>query len=159
MTRPQWVCWRYELDGNQWRKPPIHPLTGRKTDSTKPGRWATYEEAVRAYQAHGYDGIGCIFGPQDGYIRIDLDNCRCPGTGEIDRWALEILAYLTTYAEVSPSGEGIHLIARGKLRGPDRKVSKLGEHHHGSLEMYASSHNYFTWTNAQLPGYSEIREC
>jgi primase-polymerase (primpol)-like protein len=156
--RTRWVCWRYELDGNNWRKPPYHPGTGRKADTTKPGQWATYAQACAAYHGQGHDGIGYVFLPQDGYIRIDLDDCRNPQTGAIDRWAQEILVFVGTYAEVSPSGEGLHLIAKGKLRGQDRKVSGLGEHHHGTLEMYSAGQNYFTYTGAALDS-REIREC
>jgi putative DNA primase/helicase len=158
--RPQWVCWRYEWDGSRWRKPPFHPLTGQKTDTTRPGQWATYKEAARAYLNGGYDGIGYVFFPGEGYTRLDFDHCRDPLTGNIDRWVLEILAFLNTYAEVSPSGDGLHVIARGQLHGRDRKTDGLGEHHHGALEMYSQAQNYLTWTNERLDGGTEsIREC
>lgn len=155
--RPQWVCWRYEWDG-KWRKPPFHPLTGQRTDPTELGRWGTYHEAVRALVRGGYDGIGYVFLPSEGYVRLDFDDCRDPQTGIIDQWAVEILDYLQVYAEVSPTGEGLHAIAKGELGRVDRKVSGLGERHQGTLEMYSQGQNYLTWTNERL-NEGTIREC
>jgi putative DNA primase/helicase len=145
--RTQWICWKYEWLQEKLRKPPYHPGTGRKVDPTKKQVFGTYKEAVRTYLTGGYAGIGYVFYPEEHFIRLDFDDCRDPQSGQIDNWALEILAYLRTYAEISPSGDGLHAIARGKLNGRDRKVSHLGEHHRGTLEMYASGQNYFTWTN------------
>jgi primase-polymerase (primpol)-like protein len=156
--RPQWVCWRYELDG-KWRKPPFHPLTGQKTDVTRPGRWATYEQALMLRE--GYHGLGYVFLPSEGYTRLDFDHCRDRGTGQIDQWVLEILSYLQTYSEVSPSGQGVHAVARGRLPGIDRKTDRLGEHGQGALEMYSAGQGYLTWTNERIDGYGDgiIREC
>lgn len=156
--RPQWVCWKYEFDG-KWRKPPFHPGTGLKTDVTRPGLWATYKVAAQAYLGGGYDGIGYVFLPQDGLVRLDFDHCRDPQTNELDQWVLEILQYLQTYAEVSPSGEGVHALAYGRLRGIDRKTTGLGSAGQGTLEMYSQGQGYFTWTNERLGCGDGIREC
>ncbi len=155
--RPQWVCWKYELDG-KWRKPPYHPGTGLKTDVTRPTRWATYKEAVRAYLNGGYDGIGYVFLPHEA-IRLDFDHCRDSETGQVDQWVLEILQYLQTYAEVSPSGQGVHALAYGRLRGIDRKISGLGADSQGSLEMYALAQGYLTWTNERLDYADSPQDC
>ncbi len=160
--RQQWVCWRYEWIDAKWRKPPYHPTTGRRVDPTKRQQFGTYKEAARAYLAGGYAGIGYVFYPEEGYIRLDFDNCRNPETGQIDQWVLEVLAYLKTYAEISPSGDGLHAIAKGKLHGRDRKVGNLGEHHRGILEMYSAGQNYFTWTNERYdsdPIREAVEEC
>jgi len=157
-VRPQWVCWKYEFDG-KWRKPPFHPLTGLKTDVTRPACWATYKEAVRAFLNGGYDGIGYVFLPQEGYTRLDFDHCRDPQTGQLDQWVLEILSFLQTYAEISPSGEGVHAIALGRLRSQDSKTDRLGLRHQGTLEMYSQGQNYVTWTNERLDYGDDPREC
>jgi len=119
-----------------------------------------YKEAARAYLNGGYDGIGYVFLAEEGYTRLDIDHCRDPLTGHIEKWAQEILAFINTYAEISPSGDGLHAIARGRLHGPDRKTDRLGEHHHGMLEMYSQAQNYLTWTNERLDGGTDsIRDC
>jgi len=120
-------------------------LTGQKTDPTELGRWGTYDEAVRALVRGGYDGIGYVFLPSEGYVRLDFDDCRDPQTGIIDQWAVEILDYLQVYAEVSPTGEGLHAIAKGQMH---------------RAEMYSQGQNYLTWTNERLnEGTESIREC
>ena len=40
----------------------------------------------------------------------DLDDCRDPESGDIERWALTIVFNLSTYCEISPSGKGLRLI-------------------------------------------------
>ena len=150
--RLQWVCWRYELIDNKWKKPPYDPRTGRRADTTKRQQWSTYKEAARACLHGSYDGIGYVFQAHEGYIRIDFDNCRNPKTGQIDKWAMEIVTFLNSYTEISPSGDGIHILAKGRLRGRNRSVDKLGAHQLGKLEMYANSTQYFTWTNNHLDG-------
>ncbi len=154
-AKRQWVCWRYELIDNKWKKPPYDPRTGRRADTTKPQQWSTYKEAAQTCLHGGYDGIGYVFQVHEGYIRIDFDNCRNPETGQIDKWAMEIVAYLNSYTEISPSGDGLHIIVKGRLRGRNRSVDKLGAHQLGKLEMYANSTQYFTWTNNYLDGTPE----
>ena len=48
--------------------------------------------------------------------RLDLDNCRNAATGQLSNLAHQMLATFHTYAEVSPSGLGLHII--GSCRGP-----------------------------------------
>lgn len=140
-ARPQWVCWRYELIGEQRKKPPFHPLTGRKTDITRPERWGTYREALTAYRTGQYDGIGFVFLPRDPYTGIDLDHCIDAETGTIAEWARKILVALNSYSEYSPSGEGLHIITTATL--PTRGLKE------GNTEVYSSG-VYFTWTNRHL---------
>jgi putative DNA primase/helicase len=156
--RRQWVCWRYELVNGNWKKPPYNPLTGQKVDTTQRQPLATYKEAALAARAGRFDGIGYVFYPEERFIRIDLDHCRDPHTGQIDKWAQEIAAFLKTYGEVSPSGEGLHFIAKGRLHGRNRRVTKLGKHRRGELEMYSQGQGYFTWTNERIDD-SPVREC
>lgn len=53
-------------------------------------------------------GVGFFFGNNSGYIGIDLDEIRNPSglTAE----ARQIIAICNSYAEVSPSGRGVHII-------------------------------------------------
>src|SRR5262245_47867226 len=48
---------------------------------------------------------------------IDLDHC-ITDAGSLSELAAEIIGYAETYAEISPSGEGIRLFARGSLDAP-----------------------------------------
>lgn len=65
---------------------------------------------------------------------MDLDKCRDPESGEVEPWATEIVNGLGSYTELSPSGEGLHIILKGKVPAP----LKLDY-----IEMY-SIERYFT---------------
>jgi putative DNA primase/helicase len=140
--RPQWVCWRYkEHQGEKLTKIPHSPSTGRRASTTDLMTWATFEEALAAYENDGivpYDGIGFVFSGADPFVGIDLDDCRGPKSGKIAPWAKEIINRIPEgYTEASPSGTGIHIILKGAVRaGGMRK---------GPIEMYSRG-RFFTIT-------------
>ena len=134
--RPQWVNWKYAWNGKKWTKHPHNPRSGRKASSVDLMTWSKFEDVLAAYEAGEYDGIGFMFCSGDPYSGVDVDGCRNPETGEIEPWAADIIEALDSYTELSPSGEGIHTIMRGKVPAP----LKLGY-----LEMY-SIERYFTVT-------------
>jgi hypothetical protein len=138
--RNQWVVWKYEWnprkkrkDGSglkgEWDKPPSSVHTGRHADSTDPATWATFGQALAAYQGGGWDGIGFAPIPDNGLAVIDLDKCRDPATGVIEARAAGIVSAMETYTEVSPSSTGLRIVCRG--RKPDRERSKKG-----TVEIY-----------------------
>ncbi|QIN82806.1 hypothetical protein GBA63_09190 [Rubrobacter tropicus] len=93
------------------------------------GLWGKFEEAHAAFcENRDLQGIGLLIEPGRAImiggekvypVFFDLDNCRDPETGQIEPWAEEILWSLDTYAEVSPSGEGIRAI--GLVREPEER--------------------------------------
>jgi hypothetical protein len=116
--RRQWVnCQHGE-------KIPLNPRTGRYASTTDSLTWGAFEEAVRRAEEHGL-GIGFVFSSGDPFVGVDLDKCRSPETGEIAPWAQEIIEEVDSYTEVSPSGTGVHIIAKGKL--PKSLSKKLTE--------------------------------
>lgn len=107
--------WVVHLD-----KEPYDPKTGRRASTTDSRTWATFPEALKAFESGGWEGIGFVFSSGDPFIGIDLDNCRDPETGDLKEWAAKVCAaFVDAYKEVSPSGRGVHIIARGKA--PNRK--------------------------------------
>ncbi|WP_139244201.1 DNA primase [Arthrobacter alpinus] len=92
------------------------PLTisGTAGSSTNSRTWATYEDAVASSAGVG---LGFVLNG-DGIGVIDLDHAIVDGV--ILPWAAEILAANPgTFAEVSQSGEGVHiwgLLAAGRGR-------------------------------------------
>ncbi len=135
-VRPQWVAWRYEKCGDGFTKVPYNVRTGRKASTTDLMTWGTFEEVLTAYESGNYAGIGFVFSSGDPYVGVDLDGCVDPETGEIEAFAKKIVADLDSYTEVSPSGKGLHVIAKGKITS-DRKGRQA--------EMY-SSKRFFTMT-------------
>lgn len=139
-ARPQWVNWKRERRGDKVTKVPYTPDTGRKASSTDLMTWGTFEQALDVLE--DYDGVGFVFCSADPYTGIDLDHCRDPETGQIEPWAQEIVKALASYSEVSPNGEGCHIIVKGKVPRNGRR---------GEVEMY-SSDRFFTVTGYVLGG-------
>lgn len=110
--RRQWVCWVLQNRKGKPTKVPVQPNgLGAATDN--PATWSTLAQCLDAVAKHGYAGVGYVF---DGdVVGVDLDKCRDPLTGAIDDWAMEIIARLRSYTEVSPSGTGVHIIVRGQI--------------------------------------------
>jgi hypothetical protein len=153
---PHWLVWRYveEVDPVSgevdWDKPPVNAKNGGPGSSTNPATWTTFGEAHDAYTELDYDGIGFVLhhsGEDRRLVGIDLDKCRCPETGLIDPWALNIIAGLDTYAEVSPSGTGVRLFLYGAL--PPH--GKLNGRKKGPVEAYEAG-RYVTVTGQHIDG-------
>src|SRR5260370_33944893 len=81
-----------------------------------------------------YDGMGFAI-QNSGIVFIDLDHVRNPETGEIAQWAIEAVAAIGSYTELSPSGDGLHVYTLGKLPGKGTK-SKFSDG--SAMEMYAA---------------------
>jgi hypothetical protein len=145
----QWLCWRSEERDGKPTKVPYSPATGKRADSMLPDTWSGYQEAVRTCKEKGYGGIGFVFTPEDDLCGVDLDKCLDPDTGEIEGWAQAIIEELDSYTEISPSGNGVHILVRATLpEGRNRK---------GRFEAYDRS-RYFTVTGKHLAGTPETIE-
>ena len=137
--RPQWLVWKLEERDSKPTKIPYIAGGVGKASSTDSETWRSFDEAVVALKTGRYDGIGFVFSTGDPYAGIDLDDCRNPESGELEVWAAKTVQDLDGYAEVSPSGTGVHIIVRGKA--PNKK--------RGKVEAY-SSERYFTITGQVL---------
>ncbi len=112
----QWVGWRYIFRGDGKRtKFPVSPVTGRGADSTDSAHWGTLADALELLDRENCEGISFAFAPDDPYCGIDLDDVIDPDTGEADPDALAVVDRFASYAELSPSRTGIHIILRGSL--------------------------------------------
>jgi primase-polymerase (primpol)-like protein len=111
---PRWVAWKLEkYDKGKWTKVPYNARTGGKASPTIPQTWTSFKQAIAAYLKGGYQGIGFMFA--NGWCGIDLDECRNPVTGQIEPWAIDIVARINSYCEVSPSMTGLHLFTLAEL--------------------------------------------
>ena len=130
---PQWVCWRAKERDGKMTKIPIDPQTGSFASVSDPESWLMYEVALGASESE--DGLGFVFTEDDPFVGVDLDDCR--EDGELTDWAADIVDRLDSYTEVSPSGEGVHVLIEGII--PSSKSRS------GSVECYDSS-RFFTMT-------------
>jgi putative DNA primase/helicase len=105
-ARAQWVLWKYVTRHGKTTKMPYQP-DGRAASTTDPATWSTFA-AVRA-AVDGYDGIGFVLRADDPYVGVDLDHVINTETGEVSRWAQEIIDALNSYTEITPGGDGLRV--------------------------------------------------
>lgn len=150
----QWLVWKLELrqdkqGRDRWTKVPYNAGTGTQASTTDPSTWSTFADAVDAYKASAghYGGIGFVLTLP--LVGVDLDDCRDPLSGTLTPEAEAIVREFDSYTEVSPSGTGVKIFARGVLPGSGRKC--------GPIEMYTTA-RYFTCTGQRVAGTNaEIR--
>ncbi|MCM3489100.1 phage/plasmid primase, P4 family [Alkalihalophilus marmarensis] len=139
---PQWIVWKSEIRNDKPTKVP-YQANGQFAKSNDRSSWSTFNEAQHAFATGRYDGIGFMFSKEDEFIGIDLDDCI--EEGAYNELAKDIVDIVDSYTEFSPSGEGLHIIIKGKLplRGPGtgKKNPELG------LEIYRHG-RYFTFTGS-----------
>ena len=156
---PQWVgwrpAWRDNVPGNDITKPPLCVRNGTVRGMgyvDQPRTWATFDDALRAWEAFKLAGLGIVLSPEAGLVGLDLDHAL-DATGKPHPWGGAILQrFPDAYTEWSPSGTGFRLFLRGTLPasfGRGRKCGGLGDGS-GALEVYGAG-RYLTVTGARLP--------
>lgn len=136
----QWVVWRYEnKDGTKPTKVPYCPRWATKAAVDNPKTWGSFSDALQAMASGEVDGVGFVLTEDDPYGFIDLDNAwqrneagaliHEDPQGVHDR-QVKIFNTFDSYAEKSPSGEGLHIIVKTPNVPNGRKRS--------SIEVYTS---------------------
>lgn len=114
---PGWVCWRYEQREGEAkpRKVPFyasgarrHGVQGRPEDRQQ---LTTFDAARTAAIRRGFDGVGFCPMPEWNITALDFDGAIIDGGlhPEVERLVAG------TYAEWSPSGQGVRAFMRGNL--------------------------------------------
>jgi putative DNA primase/helicase len=113
--RAQWVTWKLiQREGAQKAtKVPFNARTNKPASTTDPDTWSTFEVTMAAFYTGGYDGIGFVFTENDPYIGIDFDHVAWGANWDPE--VLEHVKAISGYTETSPSGDGIHVIARAEV--------------------------------------------
>lgn len=134
----QFVCWVGD------DKIPKNPHTGGNAQANNPDTWGTFEEAIEACDKYNFDGIGIEFG--NGIFGVDLDHCL----DDLD-FCDEFVETLQSYAEISKSGNGIHIICKGTLPSGARR--------RGNVEMYSSGRYFICTGNLYNQKYKKVVDC
>jgi hypothetical protein len=156
-ARPQWVVWRREERGGKLTKVPYRPADTRaRAESDGPATWSSFVEAVEALAADPtLDGLGYMFGADDPFAGVDLDDAM--EGDELHPDARAVVEALDSYTERSPSGSGVHVLVRGAMPG-GRGRNVKGQPWGGGMEGYSSG-RYFTVTGEHLHGTPrEVRD-
>jgi hypothetical protein len=151
---PNWVCWKWEwrVDKKKgtagWTKPPFRPnVPSAYARNNDPQTWGTYQQALTAFETGQCDGIGfCLFGSN--IAAFDLDNARDPVTGRIAVEATNYVTRTNSYAEISVSGTGLHVIGLGSGDSVHRKHQLNGSD--VGIESYRGAERYIVVTGLPL---------
>lgn len=152
----RWVCWRYEVRGDKRTKVP-YTADNTRAKVTDPSDWMLFDAALVTLhesqeRALPYVGIGFVLVRADGLVAFDFDHCLNKKGDITDAKVSEAVARLSSYTEVTPSGEGLRVLCYGSLpRGANRRAG---------YEIYDDK-RYVTLTGNKYPGSAdsiEIRE-
>ena len=143
----QWVCFKLEPNEKKGKadKIPKDPKTGYNAKANDPATWSDYQTAVNAVSKYGFDGIGIEFA--NGIFGVDLDGVV--KDGKFTAEAQDIIKTMDSYTEYSPSGTGVHILAKGTIPPKDRRK--------GSVEMYSEG-RFFTVTGKVIGATKEVEE-
>jgi hypothetical protein len=146
---PHWLVWRRESYPGEAkpRKVPYYVdgqrRRGRQGSAEDIDRLASYSAARDAAIRGGYDGVGFAHIYGSNIIVLDFDNCV-----GADGLRSDVAALVAgTYAEYSPSGNGIHAIFTGT---PDILANRKHKATDGGFSVEAFSSKGFT-TFSGLP--------
>lgn len=149
--RKQWLVWKFEKSdtSSKPRKVPYYTNGNRRTGTqgSESDRAALVDATTACYVAnnHGFDGVGFAFLPDDGLIGIDLDGCFNTDDDERHNRAVRIINACNSFTELSPSGNGVHIIVRGTTE--TFKSNALG------IEVFCGR-QFFTMTGRLRAGSS-----
>ena len=158
-----WLCWNYvkDKDGKITKKPISYKNTSTGTNEKYRDTWCTYAEAKAAKGKYGFDGIGFVI-PKN-YFGIDID--KRDFKDDITKDILSL--FDCTYAEKSPSGEGLHIIGKVDLAKVPKNAdgTKINEKYyqknpHNKIECYivGLTNRFFTFTENVIVDKS-ITDC
>jgi len=136
----QWVC----ADVN---KRPINPRNGKLASPTDSRTWDSYEQSMAfSEKSQGmFPHVGFVLTEDDPYCIIDLDT---PKDSDQEVRHSKIIQAFDSYAEISQSGKGVHIITKGKTPKGFKK---------DNVEIY-SSERYMITTGNPLHELKPINE-
>lgn len=151
---PGWLIWRFEERDGDTVKVPYYAhggkRLGRQGDPKDKGQLVTFEAARRAAASKGFTGVGFATLPEFGITALDFDDCVTEHglNADVER------IVTGTYAEYSPSGQGVRAFMAGSF-GANRKSHASAVQ--WGLEVF-STKGFVTFTGAALE-ITELTGC
>lgn len=155
----KFICWNYDAEKGKVPKSYKNTITGTNEEYSK--TWCTYKEVKSAKEKYDFDGMGFVI--PNGYFGIDID--KRDFEDDITKDILSL--FKNTYAEKSPSGEGLHIIGKVDFTKIPKNVdgTKLNEKYyqknpHNKIECYIGglTNRFFTFTENVIVDKS-INDC
>jgi hypothetical protein len=156
VVEQRWVVWKWVKGKNgKLTKPPFQGRAPHKyASSTDSGTWCDFDTAMRAYCENKAEGVGFALAI-GGVGAFDIDHCRDSASGDIHPWATALVNRCGSYAEVTPSGEGIRIIGTVAGTPLHRKFPVAGANGM-SIEIYRNAERYITISGAQIGEAHEL---
>lgn len=159
-----WLCWNYETRKGKRTKVPISArgtVTGANSEYAH--TWVTYDEAVKAAEERGYNGVG--FKIPQGYFFLDIDHKELA-----DPFVQLMLERFNSYSEYSVSGGGIHIYGKCNIDRLPTYLDKDGKSRldkafymknpHNSTELYCGGiTNRFAVYTGNVIRNVPLKEC
>lgn len=159
---PDWLqsqrC--FGLFGSRWNdtkgkydKWPINAKTGKNASVSDPTTWSTFAEALTGLHKYHVAGIGIFLTLDLGITCLDVDHVLDRQTGQplpnFQDQVKDILEHSeNTYLERSMSGNGFHLLFKGRIPGQRKR--------HNNCEMY-SDKRFISLTTDVIDDRNEIK--
>lgn len=126
----------------------------RPASTTDPTTWRTYE-SVSGFSSNTLDGVGYIINIQHTQLLgVDLDHVIKDGK-LVDSTCLEFLEEANTYTELSPSGDGLHVVF--KLSNPGKLQANKKANDNGTAYECYTDGRYFTFTGKVFHSYDRVK--
>ncbi|MGZ3184382.1 MAG: AAA family ATPase [Telluria sp.] len=145
----RWAPWRAVWNAKKQKYDKVPHRADRPEygiSSAKPEQWFSYETALAAFRRNPqqFAGIGYVMTGAHGITGVDLDHCV--EGGAVAPWALDVVAQLGSYTEISPSGTGLRVMVLGE-------VSTDWVNHDVGIEIYGGNEaRFLTVTGEHLAG-------
>lgn len=144
--------WHVDSDGVLTRaeKLPICITTGMFASVSDRRTWCSFDAALDAVRAGCVHGVGYVL--DRGEALIDLDGCI--EDGKLKKFASNMVEKLDTYAELSVSGQGVHILCPSGDFEPTRGCKAA------RCEVYVGGHTnrYCTVSGDVLDGHGDYAE-
>lgn len=158
LNMPIWLMWKYEVIDGEKKKVPYSAKTMRRcgTDEKYRPTLVMHDQAADTAKANRFDGIGFVI--PEGYAVIDLDHLKPEFEDEVSQ-------LVDSYTEVSPSGNGRHIIVKVQAERVPQKNGKVdpeyyvkNPHNHAELYIGGLTNRYMTYTGNAVKK-TEVQDC
>lgn len=136
---PTWCCYRTHWNAEKGKKDKfiISPIDGKWASSKEPGKWVTFNAAMKYARENNCEGLSILLDKKYGITCIDLDKCIEVKTGKLSERASKLVEALNgTYIERSTSGNGLHIFVKDDILKNGTYNMTSVDKNKGDLEVY-----------------------
>lgn len=155
----RWIPWQQQAQSDPSKKPRKRPMdyrTGVFGSYTDEGMYLSFADANRYMVERNWDGLMFVLSPDLPYTGIDLDDC-IDDDGRFYSQKLEVtLIQMDSYVEISPSGIGVKMLVKGKVKDLHRHSAEYQPSDSArkqSVEFY--DNKPWTFTGLRLPSATD----